>query len=132
MYNGRVIGWFFIVGTIHFSMCLNFMMRGSWCMMMMMIWLIKQLKIMRSMFVQVLNKLSNNFYLDDNDDDYYDDGWNDELADDEHLVDLNCDNSHFESDELALSSVYSFLVDDKNHSHYPIAKLPHYKQCRIT
>lgn len=82
------------------------------------------------MLVQkILNLQSIFFYLDDNDvdyDDYYDDGWIDELADDEHLVDLHCDNFHFESDVLVLSSVYSFLVDDKNRSHYPIVMLPHY------
>lgn len=65
-------------------------------------------------------------YLDDNDDDYYDDGWIDGVAmDDAHLVDSQCDNQRFENDELVLPSTYSFSVDDKNRIQCPIAMLPH-------
>lgn len=65
------------------------------------------------------------FYLGDNDDDCYDGGWIDELADDERLVDSNCESSHFGNDEVASLSVYFFLVDGKNHSQCPITKHPH-------
>lgn len=66
------------------------------------------------------------FYLGGSDVDYCcDDGWIGEPADDEHLADLHCDSSHFGTDELVLTSVCSFLVDGKNHSHCLIMRLPH-------
>lgn len=65
-------------------------------------------------------------YLDGNDDDYYDDGRIDGLAmNDEHLVDLHCDNRHFEIDERVSPVIYSFSVDGKNRIQYPKVMLPH-------
>lgn len=62
------------------------------------------------------------FYLDDNGDDWYDDGWIDELA---MLVDSHCDSQRFGNDERESPSICSFLVDGKNRIQCPIAKQPH-------
>lgn len=59
-------------------------------------------------------------YPDDDDgDDSIDAHW-----DGEHSVDLHYDSREGEIDELALSLIYSFVVD-RNRVHCPIMKPPH-------
>lgn len=128
--NG-IISWLSI-GRIHLSVCLNFMTRVQ-CSMMLMFYI--KWKVFHPKNKNLEGKHIGNLVQwqvwwnaipypedDDDDGDSIDEHWGDG-----HLVDLHCDNRQFEIDELALSSIYSFSVDDRNRIHCPTTKPPHFE-----